>query len=124
LYTLSLASKHPHGKQISILFNDNTTGTNKQYFNYDGLKEVLLHPKVQNRKVVVLTIIGAYRKGKSFFLNYCLRYLYGNVSSYSLSDRKYRINKYIFFISCSISLSAQHLILSRKRNGGVNWMSL
>ena len=83
LFTLSLACNHPRGHQIQIQFSDDTNG--KQQFNYDGLKEVLLHPDVQNRKVVVLSIVGAYRRGKSFFLNYCLRYLYGNVSYDSLS---------------------------------------
>lgn len=42
------------------------------------------HPDVKNRKIVAFSIIGAFRKGKSFFLNYCLRYMYANVSSKSL----------------------------------------
>ena len=45
----------------------------------EELKQMLQHPKVRFRKIVPFSIIGAYRKGKSFFLDYCLRYLYANV---------------------------------------------
>lgn len=41
---------------------------------------IFLHPDVADRKVVVISIVGALRKGKSFFLNYCLRFMYANVS--------------------------------------------
>lgn len=41
----------------------------------DGLEEVLLAHDVRDRKVVVLSVAGAFRKGKSFFLNFCLRFL-------------------------------------------------
>lgn len=36
---------------------------------------------MKDRKVVVVSIVGAFRKGKSFFLDYCLRFLYGNYKS-------------------------------------------
>lgn len=49
-------------------------------FDKLALESLLLHPEVIGRKVVVLSIVGAFRKGKSFFLDYCLRFLYGNVS--------------------------------------------
>jgi hypothetical protein len=45
----------------------------------DALSRVLLHPKVKDRKVVVLSVAGAYRKGKSFLLDFFLRYLYAKV---------------------------------------------
>lgn len=52
----------------------------KEFFNkYKEIDEILLQPEVGNRKIVVLSIIGDYRKGKSFFLDYCLRYMYNNV---------------------------------------------
>ena len=43
--------------------------------NMEGLKEVLLHPDVVNRSVVILSVAGAFRKGKSFLLDFMLRYL-------------------------------------------------
>lgn len=47
---------------------------------YETLEKMLLHEKVKHRKIVAISIIGAYRKGKSFFLDYCLRYLYAHVN--------------------------------------------
>lgn len=53
----------------------------KEFFNnYSIVDEILLQPEVKDRKVVVLSIIGEHRKGKSFFLDFCLRYMYANVS--------------------------------------------
>lgn len=44
------------------------------------LDKMFSHPDVKDRKIMVFSIIGAFRTGKSFFLDYCLRYLYANVS--------------------------------------------
>lgn len=49
--------------------------------NFDEIEELFNHPKIRERKVIILSIVGAFRRGKSFYLDYCLRYLYGNVSS-------------------------------------------
>lgn len=49
-------------------------------FDKEALEGLLLHPDVKDRKIISLAILGAFRKGKSFFLDYCLRYLYANVS--------------------------------------------
>lgn len=49
-------------------------------FDKTALEGLLLHPEVRDRKIVSLAILGAFRRGKSFFLDYCLRYLYANVS--------------------------------------------
>ena len=45
----------------------------------EALKEVLLSDEVQNRKVVVVSVAGAFRKGKSFLLDYFLRFLNNKV---------------------------------------------
>jgi hypothetical protein len=46
----------------------------------DGvLESIFLHPMVKDRKIVTVSVIGAFRKGKSFLLDYFLRYLYHNV---------------------------------------------
>jgi len=65
------------GEALPILLNQDD-----HLFSLDeeALKRVLLHPKVKDRKVVVLSVAGAYRKGKSFLLDFFLRYLYANVS--------------------------------------------
>jgi len=43
------------------------------------LKTLLLDPRVRDRKIVILSVAGAYRKGKSFLLDFFLRYLYAKV---------------------------------------------
>jgi hypothetical protein len=73
---------HPFGKAECIVeFSKN----HEFIINHDPLKKLLNHEKVKNRKVVAFSIVGAFRKGKSYFLGYCLRYLYENVSLISLT---------------------------------------
>ena len=45
----------------------------------EELSSILLHPNVRDKKVVVLSVAGAFRKGKSFLLDFCLRYLNAQV---------------------------------------------
>lgn len=70
-------SKHLYGEAKSVLSFD---VNNKSIINQANLDEIFDHPDVKNRKIVTFSVIGAFRKGKSFFLDYCLRYLYANVS--------------------------------------------
>ncbi|XP_068445268.1 atlastin-3 [Clinocottus analis] len=42
----------------------------------EALAKVLLDPKVRDKNVVVLSVAGAFRKGKSFLLDFMLRYMY------------------------------------------------
>lgn len=67
-----------YGEPLSVMKFANSS----LEFDKAKLDSLLLHPEVKDRKVVVLSIVGAFRKGKSFFLDYCLRFLYGNVSLY------------------------------------------
>lgn len=76
IIVVSNAEKHPFGEQIIIQVSENQNTS----FNFNELGKIFLHPEVRDRKVVLLSIIGTYRKGKSFFLDYCLRFLYANVS--------------------------------------------
>lgn len=41
----------------------------------DALSSVLLSPDVADKKVSIISVAGAFRKGKSFLLNFFLRYL-------------------------------------------------
>ncbi|GFX08745.1 atlastin-2 [Trichonephila clavipes] len=47
------------------------------------LESILLAENVRDKKVVVVSVSGAFRKGKSFLLDFCLRYLNAknNISS-------------------------------------------
>lgn len=46
----------------------------------EALAQVLLAPEVRDKHVVVLSVAGAFRKGKSFLLDFMLRYMYRKVS--------------------------------------------
>lgn len=46
----------------------------------EALAKVLLAPQVRDKNVVVLSVAGAFRKGKSFLLDFMLRYMYRKVS--------------------------------------------
>ncbi|XP_070490100.1 atlastin-like [Chironomus tepperi] len=56
----------------------------------DMLKDLFLHEKVKDRKIVLFSIVGSFRRGKSFFLDYCLRYLYANYDSLNRQDTKFK----------------------------------
>lgn len=45
----------------------------------DELKYVLEADEIKDRHVVVLSVAGAFRQGKSFLLNFFLKYLYAQV---------------------------------------------
>ena len=67
------------GQPLSILeFKSNKT-TKDFVFNSQAFENILLHEDVINRKISVVSIMGAFRKGKSFLLDYFLRYMYTNV---------------------------------------------
>lgn len=48
--------------------------------NEDALTEILLQENVRDRTVVVISVAGAFRKGKSFLLDFFLRYMYSKVT--------------------------------------------
>lgn len=45
------------------------------YLNEENLQSILNHPRARNKKVCVVSVAGAFRKGKSFLLDFFLRYL-------------------------------------------------
>lgn len=51
------------------------SGENRYQLDEEALKQVLLRPDVRDRPVVVVSVAGAYRGGKSFLLDFFLRYL-------------------------------------------------
>ena len=68
------------GQPISILEFKSTRTTKDFVFNSQALENILQHQDVIHRKISVISIMGAFRKGKSFLLDYFLRYMYTNVS--------------------------------------------
>ncbi|CAH1734986.1 unnamed protein product [Chironomus riparius] len=73
-----MTSDQKFGKAINILSFMNS----KEIVVDDSeLDKIFGHPEIQDRKVVIMSIIGAFRGGKSFFLDYCLRFLYAHFPS-------------------------------------------
>lgn len=65
------------GHPIQILVPRNQTFD----LNSIELNKILEHDQVKDRYVVVVSVAGAFRKGKSFLLNFYLRYLEAQVST-------------------------------------------
>lgn len=72
-----------------------TTGENHTFvLDEDTLTDVLLQNQLKDRFVVVVSVAGAFRKGKSFLLDFFLRYMYSKV----------RLNSMPFLITFVISI--------------------
>ena len=70
----------PQAYPVQIL-TFNNTGNGELVFNDEKVNKLFVNTELSDRKVAVFSIVGAFRKGKSFLLNYVLRYMYANVST-------------------------------------------
>lgn len=72
------------GRPVPVLIQNEDTGV----FDLDeeALQEVLLNPKIADKYVCVLAVAGAFRKGKSFLLDFLLRYMSSQQSDNWLGD--------------------------------------
>jgi atlastin len=71
-----MSGQHSYGEAIKIInFAENC----KIIVEQESMNKIFLHEDVKDRSIVILSVIGAFRKGKSFLLNYCLKFLYANV---------------------------------------------
>jgi len=48
----------------------------------EGLKRIVMQDDVKDRQVVVVSVAGAFRKGKSFMLNFFIRFLQSKVCGF------------------------------------------
>lgn len=60
------------GEPVQII---TTTDDHSFELNHEALDELLLNEDVRDKKVCVVSVAGAFRKGKSFLLDFMLRYL-------------------------------------------------
>lgn len=65
----------------------------------DDLKQILAADHIKDRQCVVISIAGAFRKGKSFLLNFFLRYLHAQVSTILFYSPKNQIKSSKIFIT-------------------------
>ncbi|XP_052058030.1 atlastin-2-like isoform X1 [Mytilus californianus] len=71
LAPVSAQGEHLKGQPIQIV----EAGEHTFKLNEEALERVLLNPDIQDKKVAVVSVAGAFRKGKSFLLDFFLRYL-------------------------------------------------
>jgi hypothetical protein len=74
---MSVGVEQSHPRPIQIVV---AKPKNSFELDLDALSEILLSDDVKERKVMVLSVAGAFKKGKSFLLDYLLRYLNNGVS--------------------------------------------
>jgi hypothetical protein len=76
-----VTSSKVYGKTLQIMKYVNEQAV----IDSRALNDLLLHDKIKHRKIVVVAIVGESRTGKSFFMNYCLRFMYAHVSASCLT---------------------------------------
>ncbi|XP_067681907.1 atlastin-2-like isoform X1 [Haliotis asinina] len=70
-----------HPVQIVVASDDHTFELDEE-----KLESILLQPSIRDKKAVVVSVAGAFRKGKSFLLDFFLRYLNADCSPDWLGD--------------------------------------
>uniref|UniRef100_A0AAX7V2I9 GB1/RHD3-type G domain-containing protein n=1 Tax=Astatotilapia calliptera TaxID=8154 RepID=A0AAX7V2I9_ASTCA len=76
LGTSRIMGSEPGPVQIVNVCKDDHSFT----LEINALSQILLNPKVRDKRVVVVSVAGAFRKGKSFVLDFMLRYMHRQVS--------------------------------------------
>uniref|UniRef100_A0A224YK08 Atlastin 2 n=1 Tax=Rhipicephalus zambeziensis TaxID=60191 RepID=A0A224YK08_9ACAR len=73
------------GKQVEIVSigQDHTVQLNRE-----ELERILLAPNVKDKPVAVVSIMGTFRQGKSFLMNFLLRYLRSHDKSNWMGEKK------------------------------------
>lgn len=80
-------SGYPRGSQdeaIQILVKNKATGSYE--LASERVEKLLRNDKVKDKKVCVISVAGAFRKGKSFLLNFFVKYLEAAVSISTLKN--------------------------------------
>jgi hypothetical protein len=68
-----------YGEPVNLMWiNENNT----EIIDFLAIDNIFLHAEVFNRTIVAFSITGPIKLGKTFFMNYCLRFMYANVSQF------------------------------------------
>ncbi|KAL5273094.1 ATL2 family protein [Megaselia abdita] len=71
------------GRALQII---KTTDDHKFELDEDLLTQVLMQDEIKDRFVVVISVAGAFRKGKSFLLDFFLRYMHSRYIKHEITD--------------------------------------
>jgi len=63
------------GKAVQIVKIDDESETHKFFLDEEALNEILNRDNIREKPICIISVAGAFRKGKSFLLNFMLRYL-------------------------------------------------
>lgn len=67
--------------------------------NINELNDILSSDKIKDRDLVVVSVTGAFRKGKSFLINFFLRYLHAQVVEFVFFFLLLEYVKRFFFVN-------------------------
>ncbi|CAH8661776.1 unnamed protein product [Schistosoma margrebowiei] len=74
------------GRAVQIINVEECMKRTSFSLDEESLSSILLRPDVRDKKVVVVSVAGAFRQGKSFLLDFFLRYLLSNDRTKWLGD--------------------------------------
>jgi hypothetical protein len=75
--TESEETNDEYGEALTIV--SSTRNNNSMTIDYDALNNLLMKPEIKDRKVVVVSMVREANE-TNFFMGYCLRCMYANVS--------------------------------------------
>lgn len=88
---------------------------NKEDHSFDldtkALSRILLAPEVRDKNVVVLSVAGAFRKGKSFLLDFMLRYMYRN-GKVSGENQNILYTLHLLFLLFHLNLLSMYILFT------------
>lgn len=71
------------GRAVQVI---NTSDEHTFVLDEDALSEVLMRDEIKDRYACVISVAGAFRKGKSFLLDFFLRYMYSKYVRHDITD--------------------------------------
>lgn len=76
---------------IESSLNENGEKINELKLDEENLKKIMTHPDVKDNPVMIVSIAGALRQGKSFLLGFFLKYLEAKVTTFIIVRNVFNI---------------------------------
>ncbi len=84
----------------------------------ENLKNILTNPTAANKPIIIISIVGAFRTGKSFLLNTFLQYLKSNqITRWTCVNTNNTNNSFKLAENNNTSSN----ILNKEKNSGFSW---